>query len=135
MEANNLAVITVVKGTQVNKCVKHFNAKAEASTTLGSGALNWSLFVATFSKLWVKFVLIMGSEESEELSSLVNEGEGEGGGVAEPETRPSQLWSRPRKYDIKDSKTQAIVAKIMGTWLFNWRFNSSLRLEDTLSLK
>ena len=44
------------------------------------------MLVATFSKLCVKVEDIMGSEESLELSSFVpaNEGEGEGGGVAEP---------------------------------------------------
>lgn len=91
MEANNLAVITVVKGTQVNKCVKHFNANAEASTTLCSGADNCNLLVATLNKLCVKLENIIGSDESEELSSLVNEGEGEGGGVVEPDTPPSTL--------------------------------------------
>ena len=56
-----------------------------------SGADNCNLLVATLNKLCVKLENIIGSDESEELSSLVNEGEGEGGGVVEPDTPPSTL--------------------------------------------
>ena len=105
MEASSLAVITVVKGTQVNKCVRHFRANAEASTILASGGVNCraNLLVATFSKLCVKVEDIMGSEESLELSSFVpaNEGEGEGGGVAEP---VDTFCSLPLLLEKKDKK-------------------------------
>ena len=66
--------------------------------------------VATFSKLCVKVEDIMGSEESLELSSFVpaNEGEGEGGGVAEP---VDTFCSLPLLLEKKDKILKLAIVK------------------------
>ena len=84
--------------------------------------------MATFNSDWVNVELIIGSDESEELSSFVpaNEGEGEGGGVADAADESPALSRHlkinnhatfSKEYANRKTMSENHAQQQMRTWL------------------